>query len=203
MSLPFSQACENNKAYIFDIIQHQYPTGGQVLEIGSGTTQHIKYFAELLPNLRWLPSEVSDYLPTVLAGLADCALPNIGTPQALDAGAEHWPVMQVEGIFTANTLHIMRIEYVESFFRGSARALKEGGKLCVYGPFKYQGEFTTPSNAAFDDRLKQRDQLSGLRDFEQMVTWAQLYGLQLLADHSLPANNQLLVWQKITDLNPS
>ncbi len=196
MSKPFSQSCENNKQYILDIIRHEFRAGGRVLEIGSGTAQHVAHFAEAMPNVQWLPSDLPRNLATVQAGLADCSLRNIATPVALDVAAEAWPVAAVDGIFTANTLHIMSELHVELFFRGVQRVLKPGGTLCVYGPFKYGGEFTTPSNARFDVWLKERDPLSGVRDFERIDALAQAAGLHLRADHAMPANNQLLVWRR-------
>jgi hypothetical protein len=197
MSKPFSQACENNKQYILDKLLPLFSAGSMVLEIGTLTAQHICFFAEAMPLVYWIPSDLDENLPTVLAGLEDCMLPNISAPLALDVAEEPWPIGQVDGIFTANTLHIMRYEYAARFFAGAGSVLKEGGVLCVYGPFKYGGEFTTPSNASFDVWLKQRDSLSGVRDFEQVQTWAEEAGLELLADHNMPANNQLLVWRKL------
>ena len=196
MSKPFSQSCENNKQYILDIICHEYHAGSRVLEIGSGTAQHVTHFAAAMPTVQWLPSDLPRNLATVQAGLADCILRNIAAPVALDVAAEAWPVAEVDGIFTANTLHIMSEAHVDMFFRGVKRALRPGGTLCVYGPFKYGGEFTTPSNARFDAWLKERDPLSGVRDFERIDALAQAAGLLLHADHALPANNQLLVWRR-------
>lgn len=197
MSKPFSQACENNKQYILDKLLPLFSAGSMVLEIGTLTAQHICFFAEAMPLVYWLPSDLPGNLPTVLAGLEDCSLPNISAPLALDVAEEPWPMGQVDGIFSANTFHIMPYEYVERFFHGVGRVLKAGGVLCVYGPFKYCGEFTTPSNASFDVWLKQRDSHSGVRDFEQVQASAEKAGLELLADHSMPANNQMLVWQKL------
>lgn len=196
MSKPFSPACENNRQYILDRIRHEF-TAGLVLEIGTLTAQHVTCFAEAMPHVRWQPSDIPSAMATVQAGLADNTLPNILPPVPLDVTDDPWPVSQVDGIFSANTLHIMPLDHVASFFRGAGRVLRKGGKLCVYGPFKYGGEFTTPSNARFDQWLKERDPDSGVRDIEQLLQWAQAAGLQLLADHSMPANNQLLVWQKI------
>ena len=195
MSKPFSQACENNKQFILDKIRAEFPAGSLVLEIGSGTAQHVTYFAESLPDVQWQPTDMPENLATVVAGLADCTLQNISAPLALDVAHEPWPCAQVGGIFSANTLHIMPEAHVEIFFRGVKRALRAGGKLCVYGPFKYQGEFTTPSNARFDEWLKEHNPLSGVRDFEQVAAWAKAAGLQLRFDQALPANNQLLVWE--------
>ena len=196
MSKPYSQACENNKQVILEKIRAEFPAGSLVLEIGSGTAQHVRYFAESLPEVRWQPSDLPENLSTVVAGLADSTLRNISAPLALDVAGECWPIAHVDGIFSANTLHIMPETHGEYFFRGVKRTLRSGGKLCVYGPFKYQGKFTTPSNARFDEWLKVRNPLSGVRDFEQIDAWATAAGLHLRCDHAMPANNQLLVWDK-------
>ncbi|MEY4640050.1 MAG: hypothetical protein RLZZ227_44 [Pseudomonadota bacterium] len=194
MTKPFSQACENNKQHILDIIRAEFAPRSRVLEIGSGTAQHVTHFARALPDVSWLPSDIAANLETVHAGLADCSLANIATPLALDVAQQPWPVSQLDGIFTANTLHIMSEMHVEDLFRGVQRVLRPGGRVCVYGPFKYGGEFTTPSNAQFDQRLKARDLRSGVRDFEWVNALAAQRGLRLRVDHAMPANNQLLVW---------
>ncbi|MES2624054.1 MAG: DUF938 domain-containing protein [Pseudomonadota bacterium] len=197
MPKPFSQACENNKQYILDKLLPLFSAGSMVLEIGTLTAQHISFFAEAMPLVYWIPSDLAENIPTVLAGLEDCDLKNISAPIALNVAQLPWPIGQVDGIFSANTLHIMPYEYVAKFFQGAGNILKAGGVLCVYGPFKYSGEFTTPSNASFDVWLKQRDPRSGVRDVEQVTAWAAEAGLELLADHNMPANNQMLVWRKL------
>ncbi|MGV3590816.1 MAG: DUF938 domain-containing protein [Gammaproteobacteria bacterium] len=198
MARPFSQACENNKQYILDVIRDEFHAGNRVLEIGSGTAQHVRHFARALPDVYWLPSDVPANLDIVRAGLADDSPPNIAPPLALDVAQQPWPVTGVEGIFSANTLHIMPESHVEHFFRGVEQVLLPGGTLCVYGPFRYHGEFTTPSNARFDLWLKERDPRSGVRDFEWVDALARAAGLVLRADHAMPANNQLLVWKRKT-----
>ena len=199
---PFSQACENNKRVIFDRIVDQFQPGNLILEIGSGTAQHVIFFAEMLPQLQWQPSDLPQNITTLLAGLADHPFDNINAPLALDVTQTPWPVSGaadagggVDGIFTANTLHIMPHEAVVCFFKGVGNVLRPGGKLCVYGPFKYKGEFTTASNASFDAHLKGFDPRMGIRDIEQVQALAEAQKLELLADHAMPANNQLLVWK--------
>ena len=199
---PFSQACENNKRFILDRIIDQFQPGNVVLEIGSGTAQHVLFCAELMPSVQWQPTELPQNLPNLLAGLADHPFQNIASPLALDVTQPAWPVESadakgggVDGIFTANTLHIMPYEAVVCFFTGVGKVLRPGGKLCVYGPFKYNGKFTTPSNASFDVHLKGFDPNMGIRDFEQVQTLAEAQKLELLDDHDMPANNQLLVWR--------
>lgn len=199
---PFSQACENNKRVILERIKGHFEPCSVVLEIGSGTAQHITFFAGMMPQVHWQPSDTPQNMPTLLAGLVDHGLPNIALPLALDVTQAPWPLAGIEtsvggvdGIFTANTLHIMPYEAVQRFFDGVGNVLRPGGKLCVYGPFKYHGEFTTPSNAGFDDHLKAFDPRMGIRDFERVHALAEAQELELVADHAMPANNQLLIWQ--------
>ncbi|MDR2212638.1 MAG: DUF938 domain-containing protein [Pseudomonadales bacterium] len=196
MTRPFSQACENNKQPILDVLCHTLPSQGRVLEIGSGTAQHILHFAKALPGLQWQPSELPTALPTLHAGLDGLAPPNVLPPLALDASETPWPPRELDAIISINTLHIMPYAAVEKFMQGVGAALKSGAPLCVYGAFKYHGEFTTPSNADFDQWLKQRDPTRGIRDFEQVNAWAAQNGLIFEADHALPANNQLIIWRK-------
>lgn len=202
MPKPFSQACENNKQYILDIIRHAFPAGSRVLEIGSGTAQHVCHFAQALPEIHWLPSDMPANLAIAQAGLTGNTLPNIAPPIALDVAQEPWPVEAVDGIFSANTLHIMSEHHVEDFFRGVEQVLRPGGRLCVYGPFKYHGEFTAPSNARFDLWLRERDPRSGVRDVERVDALARAAGLLLRADRAMPANNQLLIWERPASITP-
>lgn len=194
---PFSQACENNKRFILDRIFDQFPGECSVLEIGSRTAQHVTFFAYMMPQVRWLPSDIPENMVTLMGCLEGHTYANIAAPVALDVTQALWPpgTAGVDGIFTANTLHIMPWATVECFFQGVGRVLRPGGKLCVYGPFKYAGEFTTASNAQFDASLRSQDPASGLRDFERVVALAEAQSMQLVADHAMPANNQLLIWQ--------
>ncbi len=114
----------------------------------------------------------------------------------LDVRASRWPVEPVDGVFSANTLHIMNWSAVQAFFRGVGSVLSAPGVLCVYGPFRYHGNYTSESNAAFDDFLRKRDPASGLRDFEALDELARAQGLARTADYAMPANNQLLVWRR-------
>ncbi len=196
MSKPYSQACENNKAFILRVIENFFNPGEQILEIGSNTGQHVIFFAEQLNQTWWLPSDTEESMDTLLAGLEDVQLTNLGEPLVLNVQQAMWPVTSIDGIFSANCLHIMSFEAVQNFFSGAGKALKAGGKLCIYGPFKYDGEYTSLSNAKFDEWLKQRDSNSGIRDFEAVNLLARHAGLELIEDNLLPANNQLLVWEK-------
>jgi SAM-dependent methyltransferase len=191
-----SEAAERNKGPILEVLRRAFANTHRVLEIGSGTGQHAIFFATHLPHLIWEPSDTGEYLATLCERLDLESLANLHPPIELDVRNHPWPVAASDGIFTANTLHIMSWSSVRDFFRGVGDALSVPGVLCVYGPFRYGGQFTSESNAAFHDYLRARDPASGIRDFEAVDELAREQGLQLTADHAMPANNQLLVWTR-------
>jgi cyclopropane fatty-acyl-phospholipid synthase-like methyltransferase len=195
--LPFSQACENNKDPILSVLQDTIANKESLLEIAGGTGQHAVYFAGHFPELHWQSSDIPDNVDTLNLRLIDAGLHNLPRALSLDVNQSDWACDRVDAIFSANSLHIMSTASVENFFRGVGRTLHKGGLLLVYGPFKYGNRFTTESNAQFDRWLKARDPASGVRDFEWIDSLARAQNLQLLKDHAMPANNQLLVWKEI------
>lgn len=196
MSKAFSQACENNKGPILQVLGRQFADSGKVLEIGSGTGQHAVFFAANLPHLIWQTSDLPASHASIRAWIAEAALANVREPVLLDVDNPVWPVSDFDSIFSANTCHIMAWQSVEKLFAGIARYLPEGGKCCIYGPFNYHGAYTSDSNARFDQWLQQQYPHQGIRDFEAVDRLAQQAGLQLLEDNAMPANNRLLVWRK-------
>jgi SAM-dependent methyltransferase len=194
--LPVSDACERNKEPILSVLRACFADRALVLEIGSGTGQHAVYFARHLPHLAWQPTEQLNYLPDLAARVRLEGGANLRPPTVLDVRQAVWPARSVDAVFTANTLHIMSWPVVVALYRGVAEVLAPGGALCVYGPFRYGGEYTSESNREFDRMLKERDPLSGIRDIEAVRELAGPYGLSLIADHDLPANNRLLVFGK-------
>jgi len=193
--LSFSDACERNKGPILEVLRTAFADRRRVVEIGSGTGQHAVHFARHLPHLQWQATDRADYLPDLAARIAAEVPPNLASPVELDVLQEPWPDLRADAVFTANTLHIMSWPAVEAFLAGLPRLLETGGVLAIYGPFKYGGQFTTDSNAAFDAMLRERDPQSGLRDFEAVTALAEAAGLKLVTDHAMPANNQLLIWR--------
>jgi cyclopropane fatty-acyl-phospholipid synthase-like methyltransferase len=194
MQYSVSDAAERNKGPILEVLSAQLAGCANVLEIGSGTGQHALYFAANLPHLSWQPSDTGEYLQPLREHLEREGGQNLREVIELDVRTNPWPVGSFDGIFSANTLHIMSWGSVQEFFRGVGAALKKPGVLCVYGPFKYSGRYTSESNDAFDTFLRNRDPESGIRDFVDLDTLARQQGLELVADHAMPANNQLLVW---------
>ena len=194
--LAVSEACERNKDPILAVLGGELAGSQAVLEIGSGTGQHAVHFARHLPHLSWQPTELGAELGPLAERIRVEGPPNLRPPIELDVRAHPWPVAHVDAVFSANTLHIMAWDAVEHFFRGIGAVLEAPGVLCLYGPFRYRGAYTSESNAGFDRLLRRRDPLSGIRDFEALARLAAGAGLELTADHAMPANNQALVWRR-------
>jgi SAM-dependent methyltransferase len=190
--LPFSQACENNKAPILAVLQQAFANCSKVLEVGSGTGQHAVHFAAALPHLNWQASDQALYLPGLTERLRRAALPNLPLPLQLDISADALPEQQFDALFSANTLHIMPWPVVEQFFSRLTGLTTALATLCIYGPFNYNGRFTSDSNRAFDASLKSRDPAMGIRDIAAVTALATAAGFRLQQDHSMPANNRLL-----------
>jgi hypothetical protein len=165
-----------------------------VLEIGSGTGQHAAYFGTAMPHLRWQPSDRPENHPGINTWRTWTALPNVPAPLALDVN-EPWPIASTPAIFCANVIHIISWPEVELLFEGIGRHLRSPGIVCFYGPYNFNGSFTSDSNARFDQWLKDRDPRSGIRDFEAVDTLAHKAGLELQDNHTMPANNRCLVWR--------
>lgn len=199
MSLPYAASCENNQAPIVEVLCTAFAHSSHVLEIGSGTGQHSVYFAPRLPHLVWHTSE----LPQLHAGIAAWhrhqPSPNLRLPVALDLRSSPWPDMggvMIDAVFTSNTLHIVDWPTVQRLFDLLGQHLPAGGVFAVYGPFNYGGDFTSESNRAFDAWLKAQDSARGIRDMEAVQALAAAQGMQLTADHAMPANNRILVFTK-------
>lgn len=201
MTKPYSQACENNKRPILNVLSKIFSRSNYVLEIGSGTGQHAVYFGENLPNLTWQTSDLATNHCGINAWLNEAGLTNVISPIVIDLN-ETWPLpnnmhsQSIDGIYTANTLHIISWPLVIKFFEGISKNIAANGRVCIYGPFKYEGKFTSESNASFDRRLKETDPTRGIRDIEAVLALAKSAGLNFIDDHEMPANNRLLVFFK-------
>lgn len=193
---PVSEACERNKEPILAILREVFAHSHHVLEVGSGTGQHAVHFAAAMPHLVWQTSDLPANHEGITSWLIEAALPNTPPVLALDLSKPEWPIQSTGAIFCANTIHIVSWPLVEALFRGIGRVLEPGGLLVLYGPFNYNGQFTSESNARFDVWLKNRDPVSGIRDFEKVDALASAQGLQQESDHEMPANNRTLVWRR-------
>ena len=195
MIKPFSQACENNSAPILHQLTRLFEDTKTVLEVGSGTGQHAAYFAEGIPHLTWQTSDLTENHEGIHLWVEESGRQNLFPPIEFDVNEP--PLSHgcsYDAVFMANTLHIMPCMAVENCIRNLAQYINTGGLLVVYGPFNYEGEFTSDSNARFDQWLKAADPQRGIRDFEWINKLAEAVGFSLLEDNSMPANNRLLVW---------
>jgi hypothetical protein len=196
IDLPFSQACENNKDVILNELRQAFSHCSKVLEIGSGTGQHAVHFAGNLPHLLWQASDQQVYLPALSERVKRAALPNLPAPLAMDITTDASLSNPADGVFTANTLHIMPWPVVEHFFSRLTELTAAQASLCIYGPFNYNGQFSSASNQGFDASLKSRDPAMGIRDIEKVQSLALQQGFVLQKDNAMPANNRLLWFTK-------
>ena len=194
--LPYSQASENNKEPILQVLERVFADRKSVLEVGSGTGQHATYLATALQHLSWQPTELAAHLPILLPRCQQAAVQNLATPLGLDVGDKPWPDLVFDAVFTANTLHIMSFDLVLALFDSLGDLAHRDVCLAVYGPFNYGGQYTSDSNARFDQWLAARDPASAIRDFEQVDALARSAGFVLQEDNEMPANNRLLVWRR-------
>jgi SAM-dependent methyltransferase len=187
-SKPFAEACERNRRPILGVLKRVFSDRRAVLEIGSGTGQHAAYFAPELPHLTWQASDVAENLPGIRLWEIE--------PIELDVDRP-LPEVAADAVFSANTAHILSWPQVERMFESIGRLLPPGGLFALYGPFYYGGKPTSESNARFDAMLRARDPASGVRNLEDLRSLAQRHGMQLAEDNPMPANNRLLVFQKL------
>lgn len=202
MTKPTSPSCERNRDPILAVLREHFADRRSVLEIGSGTGQHAVYFAKALPHLSWQATDCADNLPGIAAWLDEANLPNALSPKVLDVDGT-WPTEKFDAAFSANTLHIMSWPQVERCFRGLGAVLSDDAVVAIYGPFNYQGKFTSDSNAAFNDWLQARGAHMAIRDFEAVDSLAVSIGLRLTADIPMPSNNRTLVWRRLKSRTPA
>jgi SAM-dependent methyltransferase len=178
---------------------------GDVVEAGSGTGQHVVEFARQTPDLTWWPSDLNEqHLKSISAWIAHAGLENIRPPLRIDLSDPAWCAAMHDGsgpgkllaVFCANVIHIAPWRVAEGLFAGTGRYLRDDGRLFLYGPFKRGGQHTAPSNAAFDESLRQGNSEWGVRDIEALEALAAGAGLALIEIAEMPANNLILVFER-------
>jgi len=194
---PYSESCDQNAQPIFDLLSQKIPANSSLLEIGSGTGQHAVYFGKALPSVIWQTSDRHENHAGIQLWLAEYALKNVLPPLPLDVESDPWPETQYDTLYSANTAHIMPTSAVEAMFSGIGKVLKSGGLFLLYGPFMDNGQQSSPSNQRFDGWLKTQNPQQGVRDSVWLKELAENAGLNWLDDVQLPANNRILIWQKL------
>ena len=189
-------ATERNREPIVEVLRRVLPHQGLVLEIASGTGQHVAHFADCFPALRWQPSDIkAANLDSIRAWIAHHGRDNVDPPVFLDVAQQPWPVAHADAIVCINMIHIAPWSATEALVRGAARLLPKGGPLYLYGPFKRNGVHTAPSNQSFDERLRADDPQWGVRDLDDVQQLASAAGFAPAEIIAMPANNLSVVFR--------
>ena len=192
----YSAAADNNKDPILEVLKKYVRGDKRLLEIGTGTAQHAVHFAKHLERLQWVTSDLArNHLP-ISTLLKKEKIINLHGPEKLEIGVDDFPKGSFDFVFTANTLHIMSWKENKTLFKLLGKRLREGSTVFFYGPFKYNGDFTSPSNQEFDAHLKEQNISSGIRNFEDVKKNMIDCGFKLVNDHEMPANNRMLVFTR-------
>ena len=192
---PDAPASGRNRDAILEVIKTEFATCHSVLEIGSGTGQHAVYFADVMPWLQWQTSDLAENHSGINSWIADSGLENVRRPILLDVQQADGIDGNYDGIFSANTAHIMSIHGVRCMFDVVGRVLSPGGVFCLYGPFNQDGKFTSESNERFDQSLRSRDSAMGIRDLNELESFAAGVAMRRVQRYAMPANNMLVVWR--------
>jgi SAM-dependent methyltransferase len=192
-----SPSAERNKGPIAEVLQRVLPESGCILEVGSGTGQHAVHFARVMPHLVWHPAECDpECLRSIAAWSAIEGLANVKPPLVLDVHDELWPIGQVDAAVCINMIHIAPPSATGALLRGASRILNSGAVLVLYGPFRRDGQHTSPSNEAFDRLLRAQKPGWGVRNLEDVADTAAMEGFELEEVCPMPANNLIVVFRK-------
>jgi len=190
-------AAERNKEPILTVLESVLPATGRMLEIASGTGQHVCFFAAALPGWRWQPTEPdAESRDAMVARIRESGLANVDAPIALDVHDARWPVGDgLDAILCINMIHISPWSATAALCAGAARHLSVGGLLVTYGPYLENGT-AGQSNLDFDASLKRRNAAWGLRDLDEVTRVAAGHGLARRQVVRMPANNLSVVFAK-------
>lgn len=190
-------AAIRNRDPILEVLRTELPPRGLVLEIASGTGEHVIHFARHLPDLTFQPSDPdADARQSIAGWIADSRLANIRPPLALDAAAASWPLDRADAIVCINMIHISPWQSSEGLVASAAALLGTGAPLCLYGPYRRRGVPTVASNEAFDESLRSRNPAWGLRVLEDVAELAATHGFTLARVAEMPANNLTVVFRR-------
>lgn len=191
-----SPATERNKKPILEVLRHILPSTGLILEIASGTGQHVVHFARELPNLFWQPTDPDEASrATIVARLRAANLDNVKEPMALDVLSTHWPVNLSDAILCINMIHISPWAATEALFLKAKHVLSSAGVLYLYGPYRQSGRHTEASNESFDTSLRSHNSEWGIRNLEDVTRVAELQGFVLETTMDMPANNLSVIFR--------
>ena len=194
----YAPATVRNRDFIVDVLRDVLPTTGLILEIASGSGEHVVHFARSFPGLIFQPSDPEpEALLSVAAWVKDAEVTNVRVPIALDASQSPWPIASADAIICINMVHISPWDATVGLITGAAATLLPASPLYLYGPYKRKGFATAPSNEAFNRNLRDRNTLWGLRDLEAVATVARSVGFSAPTVTEMPANNLSVVFRRM------
>ena len=192
-----ASAAERNKGPILEVLRRVLPEEGLILEIASGTGQHVIHFAAALPELTWQPSDADPEMRKLIsANVSAVNLSNINTVLELDVLKTPWPVSEADALLCINMIHISPWAATVALFDGARDTLSAEDVLFLYGPYRRDDRHTAPSNEAFDASLRSRDPQWGVRDLEEVERTAEQAGYILEEVVAMPANNFSVIFRK-------
>jgi SAM-dependent methyltransferase len=191
-------ATARNRAPILEVLRRHLPKRGLVLEVASGSGEHVAHFAQAFPDLAFQPSDPDPGArASIDAWVASQRLANVRPALALDAAAKVWPIAAADAVLCINMIHIAPWTATAGLMRGAAAVLAKDGVLYLYGPFRRDGTHTAPSNQAFDQSLRRQNPDWGVRDLEAVATLAGSHGFAPPSVEAMPANNLSLVFKRL------
>jgi len=191
-------ATSRNRDAILEVLRDVLPPAGLVLEIASGSGEHIVHFANALPALTFQPSDPEDAARlSIAAWTMETGLSNIRPPLAIDARREPWPIAQADAMLCINMIHISPWEATQALLRNAGRILSKGAPLYLYGPYRQADVVTAPSNEAFDADLTSRNPQWGLRHLDDVAALAREAGFSAPEVTPMPANNLSVVFRRV------
>jgi hypothetical protein len=194
----YAPATLRNRDFILDVLRDVLPMTGVILEVASGSGEHVVHFARSFPALVFQPSDPKpDALLSIAAWVKATRATNVRAPIALDASHTVWPIASADGIICINMVHISPWEATAGLIKGAAAILPPASPLYLYGPYKCEGFAKAPSNQAFDRSLRDRNPNWGLRDFEAVAATAHSAGFSKPVITEMPANNLSVVFRRM------
>jgi len=193
----FISSAERNKGPILDVLGRVLPKRGVVLEVASGTGQHVVDFAKALPSLTWQPTDSDPELRESIAlRVREEQLANVKPPIDLDVTRLPWPLQTAAALVCINMIHVAPWSATLALLKGAKALLTAQHVLFLYGPYRRFGQHTSKSNEQFDSDLRLHDPEWGLRDLEAVSEAAASSEFLLAEVVEMPANNLSLIFKR-------
>ena len=202
----FFPATQRNRDFIGDVLSRIIKKDGLILEIGSGSGEHGVFFQKRFPEIIWQTSDPDLLYRKSIISWIEYEELNNKMPQPLELDVEKIPwkvplklTHSMQGIVSINMIHVAQWACTIALFKGASKLLKKGQFLILYGPFKIGNKHTSQSNYFFDNSLKIKNDLWGIRNLEEVTDEAKKNGFFREKIVNMPANNFSVIFRKFLD----